>query len=190
MSIDLTATQPVKRDQLGLTLRERMWLARAALTTIVLSALAFPVLLLMLPDDTHAPVGAIETQLAARESTPIHAAPPVAPLPLPELQRPPVAVVAAPEPSTPAPAPAPAPVTPAAAPVQVIKASKRNVVVTRGKLAPRELASAPAVDLSRPQPLAPVRAAPAPEPEPEPAPVIKASPAPAEEPALKRPAFE
>ena len=61
MSIELATTQPVQQagaprppgapnaDQLGLTLRERMWLARAALATMAISAVSFGVLLTQLP---------------------------------------------------------------------------------------------------------------------------------------------
>lgn len=186
MRIELAATQAVRNDQLGLTLRDRMWLARVALATIALSAIAFPVLLTMMPAEAPAPLGALETRLAARESLPIHPAAPAEPLALPEVQRAAPFVALEPEPAAPAPA-ATAPVAkpPAPAPVQVLKATRRGVVVSRGKSTRVEAFSAPAVDLSRPQLLAPARVS---EPQPEPEP-IKASPLP-EEPGLKRPALD
>lgn len=207
MSIDLATTQPVQQagvprapgspqaDQLGLTLRERMWLARAALATMAVSAVGFGVLLTMLPGDAPAHAGVLETHLAATADVPLapHPPPPVPP---------PASVVVAPPLPEPVVAPTPAPAVVALPEPKPVPASAPKskpagkVAVSRGKIAATMLPAERAVDLSKPQPLAapkPVEREPEPVEEPPPPPpkvLAKPKPAADEEPALKRPSFE
>jgi len=181
--IELATTQPVRqagapapnapqKDKLGLTLRERLWVTRAALLAMGLSVVTSAVLVTMLPEDPRGPSGAMQVELAERSSRPIVHVPVAAPLPLPELQRP-VAVIAEREQpvltSSEPPAPLPA-----------SKPARRSVVVTRGRVLAADLPAPRAVDLSTPQPLVAPRR-PAPEP-------VQSTPA--HEPELKRPSFE
>lgn len=201
MSIELATTQPVRQhgtppppgmpraDELGLTLRERLWLTRAALGIIVLSFVASLGMLTMLPPEQAAPVGAMQTMLAERalEPMPVERIVPITePLPVAEIHRPVgVAVASAVEP---APVASPAPLE--EKPVLVSKPGRR-VVISRGNVSPYSLPAERAVDLSRPQSLAPQKPAREPEPierqsEAEQKPLAK----PRAEPELKRPSFE
>lgn len=174
MSIELSMTQPVngdpRKDKLGLTLRERLWLTRAALLAMVLSGVTSAVLLTLLPVDPRGPSGPMQVELAERSSRPIVHVPAVAPLPLPDVQRPTVSAETEPE---------LAPLATPAAPSKPARTTSR-VVVTRGRINAVDLPASRAVDLSAPQPLAAPR-----KPPPEP---VHA--APAAEPELKRPSFE
>lgn len=205
MSIELATTQPVRQpgtpgppggpspDQLGLTLRERMWLARAALATMVLSAVSSVVLLSMLQAEPPRPTGAMQTELAERSLRPMPVALPpleLEPLPAAEVQR---ALPARSEPPPPAlttEAPPAAAEPPVPETRRATSAPSRKVVITRGRVLAIDLPAAPAVDLSRPQSLAPRRVE-----KPERAAEIEARPVPAmakpvPEPELKRPSFE
>ena len=183
MSIELATTQPVRQagtplapglpraDELGWTLRERLWLTRAALGTIALSIAASLILITLLPGERAAPSDALQAKLAARSLEPMiaHAAAPRAPLAAPELKH----VESSPS--------APEPLVSEERPLSSRPAQR--VVITRGRVSAYSLPAAPAVDLSQPQSLAPKRVAPV---------VVEAAAPPAEKPGpeLKRPAFE
>jgi hypothetical protein len=193
MSIELATTQPVRQagaplapgvpqaDELGWTLRERLWLTRAALGTIALSIAASLMLITLLPAERALPQDALQATLAARSLAPIGAyvaAPPSA-LPAAEVRKAPEPIAA---PSAAAPEPMPEPLVSEERPL--FSRPARRVIITRGHVSPASLPAAPAVDLSKPQALAPRRAVP--EPVVDIAPPAAAKPGPE----LKRPTFE
>jgi hypothetical protein len=216
VSTELATTQPVRRpgtpapvgggplppDKLGLTLRERLWLTRAALATIVLSVVASAIIVRFIPGEVKVrPPDAIAERLQREAEQPAvvtHPAPELdSELPAGEVHRAvpvepeevaaPVPAVAAEvkhEPSKAAP--------PAAHKVQILRNQKSKDVATWPVVEE-------AVRLDVPQPLSPKKVEyiehPKAEPAPEPKPAPVAKPAPKPEPApddegLKRPSFE
>ncbi len=177
MSIELATTQPVRRpgnpaplggaplppDKLGLTLRERLWLTRAALSTMALSAIASSVLLAYVPAEHHAhPVDPMANRLAERADqtppVPSHAVDVPVELAPAEARRAPLPIEA-PQAASPTPvptvtAPAPEVESPAKVPhagthrIQIVRNGKSKEVLPWA--APQE-----AVRLDVPQPLAP-----------------------------------
>lgn len=187
MSIELATTQPVRQagaplapgsprpDELGWTLRERLWFTRAALSTIAASIATSLILITLLPAERAAPKDPLQATLAARSLEPMgsHASALLAALPAAELKHAEPLIESMPE------------------PVALISEERplssrpaRRVAITRGRVSPYSLPAAPAVDLSQPQSLAPRR--------PAPVPVVEAAPPPSEQPGpeLKRPTFE